>query len=264
MSTEIIEGEIIQVESTALVAQRSEHEMKVSTAKKFPRSVKAFKNQTRELATLDEETAGQCFYVLPRGNKTIEGPSVRMAEIVAASWGNLSYGARIVGEDDKWITAQGVCYDYEKNISASIEVRRRITNKDGQRFNDDMVQVTGRAACAIALREAIFKIVPRAFWSDILDEAKSASVGKGLTMEKQRDKCMEFWKKAGATEAMVLACIEKKGVEDITIDDLVFLRGCATTMKDEGIGADRILSRQETEPSKGKLTVKENKEVQGE
>jgi len=254
--SEVIEGEIVATESTAIIAQRSEHEMKVATAKKFPRSVKAFKNQTRELATLDEETAGQCFYVLPRADKAIEGPSVRMAEIVAASWGNLSYGARIVSEDDKWITAQGICYDYEKNISASIEVRRRITNKNGQRFGDDMIQVTGRAACSIALREAIFKVVPRAFWSDILDEAKSASVGKGLTMDKQRDKCMDFWKKAGATEAMVLACIDKKGIEDITIDDLVFLRGCATAMKDEGIGADRILSRSDVDAPKNRLTPK--------
>ena len=251
MSSEIIEGEIIAVsEPKEMIAQRSEHEMKVATAKKWPRSVKVFKNQTRELATLDEETAGQCFYVLPRGNKTIEGASVRMAEIVAASWGNLSYGARIVDEDDKWITAQGICYDYEKNISASMEVRRRITNKDGQRFNDDMVQVTGRAACSIALREAIFKVVPKAFWSDILDEAKAASVGKGLTMEKQRDKCMEFWRKAGATDAMVLGFLDRKGVEDITLDDLVMLRGLATAMKDEGIGADRVLSKETIDPSK--------------
>lgn len=257
--TEMIEGEIVAVENTALTAQRSEHEMKVTTAKKWPRSVKVFKNQTRELATLDEETAGQCFYVLPRGDKTIEGPSVRMAEIVAASWGNLSYGARIVDEDDKWITAQGICYDYEKNISASIEVRRRITDKHGRRFNDDMVQVTGRAACSIALREAIFKVVPRAFWSDILDEAKAASVGKGLTMEKQRDKCMEYWRKAGATDAMVLGFLDRKGIEDITLDDLVMLRGLATAMKDEGIGADRVLSRKETESAKpvGKVVARE-------
>lgn len=251
MSSEIIEGEIISVsEQKEIITQRSEHEMKVATAKRWPRSVKVFKNQTRELATLDEETAGQCFYVLPRGIKTIEGPSVRMAEIVAASWGNLSYGARVVDEDDKWITAQGICYDYEKNISASIEVRRRITDKFGQRFNDDMVQVTGRAACSIALREAIFKVVPKAFWSDILDEAKAASVGKGMTMEKQRDKCMEFWRKAGATDAMVLGFLDRKGVEDITLDDLVMLRGLATGMKEECIGADRVLSKETTEPIK--------------
>jgi len=258
MNNDIIEGEVIATESTAIIAQRSEHEMKVATAKKFPRSVKSFKNQTRELATLDETTAGECFYVLPRGNKTIEGPSVRMAEIVAASWSNLSYGARIVSVEDRWVTAEGICYDYERNISASMQVQRRITTSDGKRYNDDMIQVTGRAACSIALREAIFKVVPRAFWIDILEEAKAASVGKGMTMEKQREKCMDFWKKAGSSEAKVLEFLGRKGVEDITLDDLVMLRGLATAMKDEGIGADRVLTRKETETvaPAGKMTAK--------
>ena len=50
------------------------------------------------MATIDAEVAGSCFYKLSRGGKTIEGPSVRLAEIVASAWGNLKFGARIIDE----------------------------------------------------------------------------------------------------------------------------------------------------------------------
>ena len=58
---------------------------------------------------------------------------------------------------------------------------------------------------------------------------------------------------------MVLGFLDRKGIADITLDDLVMLRGLATAMKDEGIGADRVLSRKETESAKpvGKVVAKE-------
>lgn len=249
MSNDIIEVEededkIITVSEDALALEkRSDHETKVATARRYPRSISQFRKNTQELATLDEETAGSCFYTLPRGGKTLQGPSVRLAEIVGMSYGNLSYGARVVACDDKFITAQGVCYDYEKNISVSIEVQRRITDRNGAKFNDDMIQVTGRAACSIALREAIFKVVPRAIWNSIYEQAKTVSVGKGETLQAKRDKCLDFWKKAGATEKQVLEFLDRKGVEDITIEDLITLRGLVTTMKDENIGVDQVFRK---------------------
>lgn len=240
--------EVIEVADTGAMEalNRSEHDIKVTTAKKYPRSMRAFKNSALEMATLDEGIAGSCFYVLPRAGNNIEGPSVRLAEIIGSAFGNLSYGSRIVACDKQWITAQGVCYDYEKNVSACIEVRRRITNKSGVTFNDDMIQVTGRAACAIALREAIFKIIPRALWNDIYEMARFTSVGKGKTMIASRADCMAAWKKAGASEQQVLEFLGRKGVEDVTMDDLIQLRGMWTAMKDEGLGVDRILLREDT------------------
>ena len=252
------EDELIEVADTgALEAlNRSEHDIKVTTAKKYPRSMRRFKNSALEMATMSEDVAGSCIYAIPRAGKSIEGPSVRLAEILGTSYGNMSYGSRIVACDKQWITAQGVCYDYENNVSACIEVRRRITDKGGKTFNDDMIQVTGRAACAIALREAIFKIVPRALWNEIYEQARTTSIGKGLTMQVQRDKCMSWWKKAGASEAQVLQFLSRRGIEEVTIDDLVTLRGLVTTMKDEGKSVDEILDRSDSKATSAKKLSK--------
>jgi hypothetical protein len=247
-----IEQETVEVVTTDLIATTiaSEHQVKVGTAKRYPRSIKSFRQQVFELSCIDEETAGSCFYVLPRAGKTIEGPSVRFAEIIASSWGNLQFGARVIAVDDQWITAQGVCYDYEKNNSCSFEVRRRITNKNGVKFNDDMIQTTGRAACAIAFREAVFKIIPRPFWQAAFEQAKITSIGKGKTMAKMREDCLATFKKAGVTDKQVLTFLNKPGIEDITTDDLISLRGIWTAAKDEGVSVERLLMPQHQESEK--------------
>src|SRR4051812_48501652 len=73
---------------------RAEVDIQISTAKRYPRSIRNFKQQALEMATFDEETAEGCFYSLPRGGKPIEGPSARLAEIVLSAWGNVRADAK--------------------------------------------------------------------------------------------------------------------------------------------------------------------------
>ena len=143
---------------------RSEIDMQIATAKKYPRDIMASINKVVALATVDENTAEECFYSLKRrgsdGDTFITGPSVRLAEIVAASWGNIRVAAQVVGNDGKFITARGTCIDLETNNAVSVEVQRRICDKYGKTYSEDMQVVTGNAAAAIAFRNAIFKVVP--------------------------------------------------------------------------------------------------------
>ncbi|MFM7859586.1 MAG: hypothetical protein ACKO96_48585, partial [Flammeovirgaceae bacterium] len=151
---------VIQQEQTALYLQtKAEIDTQIATAKAFPRSEKMFMDRAISMATVTEEIAQSCIYALPRGGKPIEGPSVRLAEIIVASYGNLRSSARIVDNDGKMITSQGVCHDLENNTAVSVDVKRRITDKNGKTFNDDMQVVTGNAANAIAFRNAVFKVV---------------------------------------------------------------------------------------------------------
>lgn len=238
MSVELespVEGDLITTVPTAdalMALNRSEIDTQIATAKRWPRSIVQFKEQAMEMACLDEDTAATMFYALPRGGKKIEGPSVRLAEVVGSSWGNLRYGARIVAIDDKFITAQGACMDLEKNIAATVEVKRRITDKNNRRYNDDMIQVTGNAACSVALRNAIFKVVPFGLVKSIYENARLASIGKAKTMAERRASALDWFTKAGATVEQVLEAIGKKGVDDITIEDLVTLTGLRTAIKD--------------------------------
>ena len=229
---------------------RTEIDVQIATAHRFPRSVTKFKSDALSLVTMDEETAASCFYKLPRGGKKIPGPSVRLAEIVGSCWGNMRYGARVVGEEKGFIIAQGVAHDLEKNVSSSIEVRRRITDKNGRLYNTDMIGVTANAACSIALRNAIFKVIPKTFVNTLYDAAVKVAVGDASTLSERRTKAFDYFiQKMGVSEERILNMLEKKGIADVDLDDLELLTGLKTALKEGDASIDATFP-QEREKTK--------------
>lgn len=210
----------------------SEINVQITTAKKYPRSIQAFQREALSLATLDTETAKSMYYRVPRDGKFIEGGSVRLAEICASAWGNCHFGARVVDIDQKFVTAQAVAWDLEKNVKMTLEVRRSIVNRYGRTYNEDMIRTTAQAAMSVALRNAIFRIVSPALVKSVLDEAKKVSLGKGLTMEQRRERAFKAMASVGAKTPDVLRVLGKRGLEDIDVDDLVNLNGMYQAIKD--------------------------------
>lgn len=232
---------------------RTEYDVQIATAKKYPRSIKQFMNTAMEMVTLNIKVADECIYALPRGDKTIEGPSARFAEIIIGAWGHSRSGARVVSEDNRFITAQGICHDLQNNNLITIEVQRRITDKKKNKFNDDMVGVTGNAAISIALRNAILKTVPKAFWSPIYDEARKVVMGDAKTLVNRRSDALTYLQKFGATPEMVIKKLGVKGVEDITLEHLVTLRGYCNAIKEGEFTVERIFSDKQPEEKKRNL-----------
>lgn len=239
-----IEGEVVEVSTSSAIASlnSSEIDTQITTAKMYPRSLKSFRNEALEMATLDEPTAQECMYGLKRGGKVIEGPSARMAEIVASAWGNCRVGARIVDRDSKFVTAQGTFLDLQKNYACSIEVPRRITDKKGNTFNDDMIGVTANAACSIALRNVVFKGVPKALWWPIYAAARRTAVGDATTLSQRRGKALAAFGKMGVDEQMILRYLDVKGVQDIGLDHLGLLLGVFNSIKDGEKTIDDVFS----------------------
>lgn len=227
------------VEGSALATlNRSEIDMQISTAKRYPRSIARAKQKMIEMATIDKETAAKCRYTLKRKNGDgdtvkIEGPSVRLAEIAAACWGNIRFAARVLGEDGHFIVAQGVCHDLETNAQVSVEVRRRIHGKRG-RYSDDMIGVTANAAAAIALRNAILTGIPRAYIQPAYEAAMKTSLGDQKAIGDLRRNCLGAFKAMGVDLKQIMTFLEKPdgGVEDITSEDLLDLQGVYTGIKD--------------------------------
>jgi len=193
------------------------------------------------MATLDEETAAGCFYSLARksgegGSSKIQGPSIRMAEIALSCYGNIRAGCRSLGETDdgRFVRELGVCHDVENNVVVAREITRRITKKNGQRYGDDMIGVTRAAAAAIALRNAIFTVVPRALVKPAYDQAKDVAVGKTKSLETRRGEILSRLKKLSATITLdrVLAVVEKRSIEEVQWDDIEHLIGLGTAIKD--------------------------------
>lgn len=211
---------------------RASIDMQIATARQYPRVISTSLKEALTLATLDEETAGSMFYSLPRGGKAIEGPSARLAEVMAYTWGNLRVDADIVAEDKTTVTAMGTCFDLEKNVAVRVRVKRRITDKHGRRFNEDMIGVTSMAAISIALRNAVFKVVPRAFVDRIYQAARKASIGPAGTITQKRQNALATFGKMGVKAEQVFAVLGVNGLDDIGEEELITLRGLLNSIKD--------------------------------
>ncbi len=234
--------------STVESLTRGEIDIQVATAKRFPRSLRGFKDRALEMATLDQETAEACIYALPRDGKTIEGPSARLAEIVASAYGHMRVEGRPVDDDGKFLTARGTAWDIQNNVLIAFEVKRRVTTRQNRRFSDDMIIVTANAATSIAIRNAVFKVVPKAFWGPIYEAAKKVAVGDATTLVNRRAAMLEYFLKMGVVNDRVFTLLGVKGVEDITLEHMAVLKGLATAIKDGDTTVDEAFAIQIKEP----------------
>lgn len=246
----ILTGEIVDDNSAALAVvapsvaiavSAAEVDIQVATAHRFPRSIKRFLESARSQITLSEDIAASCFYVLPRKKKDaktgqlipITGPSVRLAEIALSSYGNVRAEARPVAEDERSVTAQGVFWDLENNVAIKVEVKRRITDKDGRRFNDDGVMNATNAAVSIAFRNAAFRGIPRAFINSLDQTARQTAVGSIETLPARRERAFAWFAKLLVSQERLLAALGREGLEDVGLEDLETLMGWRTALKDE-------------------------------
>jgi hypothetical protein len=245
MDNEVIDAEFEVTESlvpaapTALESMsRAECMTQVDVAKRYPRAVAKFKSTIQTLALSSQAIAEKCFYTLPgrSGTKPVSGPSIRMAEMMAAAWGNLAISTALVEISDRTVTVRARVWDMERNIAHQEEFVAPIVgsaNKGGHRYSDDMIAVTIRAAQAKARRNAILAIVPRAYYEEIKPQIMLVAAGKGMTLRESAAKAMAYWKdEHGVTTPQVLKALRRDTVDEITAEDVAFLRGFVTAVKE--------------------------------
>lgn len=211
----------------------------VKTARLYPRVISQFREELRELVGSTPEIAHTMNYRIPRGKdddgnqKWIEGPSVRLAEAAVASWGHTRSGAMVVGADATHVIARGFCHDLQKNNFVAFEQKRRITSKNGTRFNEDMITVTGAAASKIAWRNAIFGVIPRSYVEEARQYAKAVAAKSITSVVDSRKAALEWWTKNGGTEIQMLALFNRRKLEDMTVEDLLNLKSIKTSIEVE-------------------------------
>lgn len=240
-------GEVMQqlVDVNALATlTRAEIDTQISTARRFPRSIQRATGNILTLTTMDEETAAECNYALPRGGKPIQGPSVRLAEIIQQCWGNCRVAARVVQVDrvEKFVEAEGVYHDLETNSATMARVRRRIVDGKGRLYSDDMIIVTGNAACSIAKRNAVLAGVPKSVWRQAYDAARKVVAGDVQTLSSRRESAVKAFAHFGVTPERVFAALNTAGLDDINLDHIPVLRGMYAALKNGEATVEEMFS----------------------
>ena len=247
---------IIQVDAV----ERANVDSQVATAKQYPRDLMRSINNSIAMATMDYNTAQSCGYALPRGGKPITGPSVHLAKLIVSNYGNLRAEAKVVQITDKQVISRGTCWDLENNVATAFEVRRSIVGKGGKRFSDDMITVTGTAANAIAYRNAVFSVIPKAITDKVYQAAQRFITGDLSDEEKiisRRKKCIDFFKdEYGITEEEVVMLCGKQTVNQIKAEQIALLLGITQSLKDGDTTVEELMKPYRTEENKKNILAK--------
>lgn len=233
--------QIVQVDAV----ERANVDSQVATAKRYPRDIRRSIDNSVVMATMNQETAQSCSYALPRGGKPITGPSVHLAKIIVSNWGNMRTEAKVVQITDKQVISRGTCWDLETNVASAFEVRRSIIGKNGQRFSDDMITVTGNAANSIAYRNAVFAVIPKAITDRVYYAAQKFITGDLSDSDKllkvRTGVLNNFKNNYGITEEEVVKMCGKQTVNQIGADEISMLMGTIQALKDGDTTVDELM-----------------------
>ena len=252
---DVHEGEIVRESAMSVHegGERARADVAVVTAQRYKRTIKAFLNDLETFACASPAMAEECFYVLERKNrdgskKLIIGPSVRFAELLLVAYRNLVVSVRLESDDGKVITVVGACRDVERNIGQEVPVSRRVTDRNGRRYSEDMVAVTMQAAGAIAKRNAIVGVVPKAMWMPVWEKAKALARGDLKSINERTGVAFDLLAKMGVPAARVLVYIGKPSQKDVDADDLLALHTLCKQIK-EGETDPSTVGVEETAPA---------------
>jgi hypothetical protein len=152
-------------------------------ARQFPRNV--FQSEQRILdACKRPELAQAAVYSYPRGGTKVEGPSIRLAEVLAQNWGNLAFGVKELEQRPGESVAMAYAWDLETNVRQEkvfTVPHTRKANGTIKKLTDprDIYELVANNG-ARRLRACILGIIP----GDIVDKAV-AECNKTLTGNNQ-------------------------------------------------------------------------------
>lgn len=191
----------------------------VIMAKKFPRNQVVAEKRILD-ACKRKGLAETSQYSFPRGGQAVEGPSIRLAEVLAQNWGNLDYGVMELDRVDGVSTMMAYCWDLETNTRKTqvfTVAHVRDTKRGRQKLSDerDVYEMTANQGSR-RVRSCILAIIP----GDIVDAAVaecdrtiSGSAG-GKSMKERISEMAKMFEKFNVTSEL----IEKKLGHPLTVE----------------------------------------------
>lgn len=192
-----------QVDLVSVSENRAMHEVQASfvIAKKFPRDenesfAKIMKACKRPFL------AEQSMYAYPKGGKVVDGPSIRLAEVLISAWGNCDFGIEEISQANGVSIARAFAIDFETNTRCQkiFHVPHILGTKSGPKKLTDPRDIYEHVANqgARRMRACILAIIP----GDITDAAveeckKTLTKGSEPLADRVRNMAVTFKEEFG-------------------------------------------------------------------
>jgi len=212
-----------------MVATRQAQEVQAAmiVARRFPRDVNsAF---TRIMKSCERKTlAEQAMYEYARGGTKVTGPSIRLMETIAQSWGNIDSGIIELEQKNGESTMMAYAWDLETNTRQTkvfVVKHWRDTKSGGYALKEsrDIYEMTANMG-ARRLRACIMGIIPGDIVDAAVKQCEKTMMGDNKTplADRIREMLVVFERDHQVTQAMLETFIGCK-TEAFTINDVVRL-----------------------------------------
>lgn len=237
----------IAIESERAIA---EAQGQLILAKRFPRDLNAAYAELMDACKMPA-MANVAFYALPRGGKTISGPSVRLAEEIARVYGNFEYGHRELSRTAGKSEIEVYAWDKQTNNRSirQITVMHTIDTKDGQRPLRDQKEIDDKIANVASkqIRGRILAMMPKWMVEAAINECRATLAGSNSEPIGVRVRRMT---QAFATFGVNVDHLERRlghKLDDVTLDELVDLTGIYNAIKEGERASDFFSSEAPTD-----------------
>ncbi len=238
------------IQESTLDVVKQEREMALEFSKNYPRDLEQCVKECKFTIESNPELAEKCTYTITKGGQPITGPSIRLAEVIDSIWGNLRFGARFVGEDDRMIHVLAYIHDLEKNNFYEVQVSLSVVGNKG-RYSRDLIQTTIQAAKAKAIRNCIFKAVPYHFVEQLRQHAFNVSLPKDKHTQKVKE-FVDWFKINGVSEDQILKKLDLDNIMQISEEQLKIIMGIATGLQEGTTSVRNEFHSQITRPGRKK------------
>lgn len=225
-------------------------------AKRFPRDQVGAFNAIID-ACKRKSLAAKSQYAYPRGNETVSGPSIRLAEVMAQNWGNLDFGIVEVEQRDGESTMCAYCWDQQTNVRQTrifTVKHERHTRRGTYRLTDprDIYELCANQG-ARRLRACILGVIPADVVEAAIEQCDKTLAGdtKEPLVDRARKMVKFFEERYGVTATQIEKRLGHR-LDAITETELITLRKIATSLQDNMASVESFFppEQAQADPSK--------------
>jgi hypothetical protein len=186
--------------------------------------------------------AENCFYAIFDGKNTILRPSVDLARLIYHNYSNLRIEMNVKDIQYKYIICEAVCFDLETNLAVKIPVYKSLLSPNtGKRYSEEQIPLLIAQANGIALRNAVFSVIPQSMIDTLLNRA----ISEAKKTQKADELIQWLMKEYNLTKDHILSTLNTISPALNEGDHLIRLISICNSLKQGDISVNEIFKTSE-------------------
>lgn len=179
--------------------------------------------------------ADAAVYTYSKGGADVSGPSIRLAEAMAQSWGNMQFGIRELDQQNGESTVQAYAWDVENNTRREITFQvphLRFTRKGTYKLEDprEIYELVANQGSR-RLRACILAVIPGDVTEAAVSQCETTMRTKADTSPEAMQKMVAAFEPFGVTKAQIEVRIQRR-IDAIQPAQVVSLKKIYASLRD--------------------------------